>query len=164
MSKTNEFSGFEVIRTAMEIEKAGHVFYSEMSRLASQIQLRHLFNKLAEDEVQHLQTLQRLIENNFQGGAFWENEQDYLPYLNRFEEFELFPKREKLIATLKSTTADRQILELAIAAEIRFSEYFAVAALYARTEEGKEAFSWLACEERQHAELLTQRLTDIPDE
>jgi len=159
MLKIYSFSGFDVIRTAMEIEIAGHAFYSEMSKLAKLASLRHLFAQLAEDEDRHLLTLQKLTEGQFKDGGFWDDEEDYLPYFKSFKEVGLFPEKEKFVATLDETDADRQILELAIAAENRFAEYFAIAAFFAQTDEGKEAFSLLAYEERRHAELLGQRLT-----
>ena len=156
MAEITEFSGFEVIRAAMEIERAGNRFYLEMSRTFPQAQLGELFIKLAEDEVEHLRALQELIRG-YQQGAFWENEQEYLPYLKRFNEMEVFPNKDQVAAALGGPEVERKILELAIQAEKHFADFFAVAALFAKTEEGKKVFSWLANEENKHAELLEQQ-------
>ena len=40
---------------------------------------------------------------------------------------------------------------------LRFAEYFALAAGHARETDGREAFAWLAGEERRHATLLRER-------
>ena len=160
MPGTTEFNGIEVIHLAMEIEKSGHFFYSRIGQGVSPPPLRKLFARLANDEVQHLQSLQKLM-TEFQDDAFWENEQEYLPYLKRFKDMEFFPNPEAVEAALTRPDSNLEILDLAISAEKRFSEFFAVAALYARNEEGKTVFSWLTLEEKQHAELLAERKASL---
>ena len=77
MSETDYFSGFEVIRAAMEVEKNGHRFYSSMVEKAYTDLAREMFAMLAQDEVAHLQTLEKLAPK-YQDGQFWENEAEFL--------------------------------------------------------------------------------------
>jgi rubrerythrin len=160
MTGIEDYSGFEVIRAAMEVEKNGHRFYAAMVEKAKSPLAKEIFTWLAQDEVQHLKTLERLVPK-YEEGAFWANEEEFLPYLRRFSDREIFPSPERLIQVLQSENSDLQALDLAIEAEERFAEYFHTAARNARTEEGKEAFTWLAGEEDRHAAALKDRKAKI---
>lgn len=160
MTGTEDFSGFEVIRAAMEIEKKGHRFYATMSEQAQNPLAREVFSWLAQDEVQHLKTLENLVPK-FEEGAFWEDEEFFLPYLQRFSENKIFPSAERLQELLSQPEMDMTAMDLAIEAEERFSDYFAKAAEHSRNEDGREAFAWLAGEEKRHAEVLKVRKKKI---
>lgn len=160
MTGMEDYSGFEVIRAAMEVEKNGHRFYSAMVQKAKSQLAREIFAWLAQDEVQHLQTLEKLVPK-YEEGAFWEDEDQFLPYLRRFADSEIFPSPERLEAVLQKEDSDLEALDLAIEAEERFAEYFHVAAKNARTAEGKEAFTWLAGEEDRHAAVLKERRSKL---
>lgn len=156
MSGIKHFSGFEVIRAAKEVEKNGHRFYSTMSERAADAALKDLFSWLAQDEVEHLRRLNQL-ESKYQDSAFADDEEEFLPYLNRFSDDKLFPDADRLEAVLKTENADLQALDMAIEAEVKFAEYFAKASSLARSEDGREAFAWLAEEETRHAKILQKR-------
>lgn len=160
MSGTEDFSGFEVIRAAMEVEKNGHRFYSSMVPKAHSDLARELFSMLAQDEVGHLKTLEKMVPL-YEEGEFWENEEEFLPYLRRFSDKEIFPSAEQVEAALVSQEGDLKALDLAIEAEEKFAAYFHKAADHARTPEGKKAFAWLAGEEDRHAEILKDRRNKI---
>ena len=156
MSGTKYFSGLEVIMAAKEVEKNGHRFYSTMSERASDPLLKELFTWLAQDEVEHLRRLSQL-EANYQEGVFADAEEEFLPYLSQFSATKIFPDAERLEAVLKTESADIQALDMAIEAEEKFAEYFLKASSLAQSEDGKEAFSWLAGEEVRHAKILKER-------
>ena len=156
MSGIKYFSGFEVISAAKEVEKSGHRFYSTMAERASAPMLKELFTWLAQDEVEHLRRLTQL-ESKYQDGAFADYEEEFLPYLSQFSSAKIFPDAERLEAVLKTDSADIQALDMAIEAEEKFAEYFNKASLLAQTEDGKEAFGWLAGEEERHAKILKER-------
>ncbi len=160
MPGTEYFSGFEVIRAAMEVEKNGHRFYSSMAAKAFTEQAKDMFALLARDEIAHLNTLENLAQK-YQDGAFWDNEDAFLPYLQQFNDKSIFPSAEQVEAAIVSEEGDINALDLAIEAEVKFAEYFHMAASHARTKDGKEAFSWLAAEEDRHAALLKERKKQI---
>ena len=156
MAGTEDFSGFEVLRAAMEVEKNGHRFYSEMAEKARNELAREIFSLLAQDEVAHLGTLEKLIPS-YEEGAFWDDEEAFLPYLRRFSDSEIFPSSQRVAEVLGQADPDLKALDLAIEAEEKFAEYFHMAARHARTDEGKDAFAWLASEEDRHAKVLRER-------
>ena len=160
MSGIEDFSGFEVIRAAMEVEKNGHRFYSAMVEKAHTQIARELFAMLAQDEVGHLKTLEKLA-TKYEEGSFWEGEEEFLPYLRRFNDSEVFPSAAAVAAALVSEEGDLRALDLAIEAEEKFAAYFHMAATHARNDDGRKAFAWLAEEEDRHAALLKERKAKI---
>lgn len=156
MNSIKYFSGFEVIAAAKDVEKNGHRFYSTMAERASDLLLKELFTWLAQDEVEHLRRLHEL-EESYQDGAFADSEEEFLPYLSQFSDMKIFPDAERLEAVLQTDTADIQALDMAIEAEVKFSEFFLKASKLAQTEDGQKAFAWLAGEETRHAKLLQER-------
>ncbi len=110
--------------------------------------------------MQHLKTLESLVPK-YEEGAFWEDEEQFLPYLRRFADSEIFPSPERLEAVLQKEDSDLEAFDLAIEAEEKFAEYFHVAAKNARTAEGKDAFTWLAGEEDRHAAVLKERRSKL---
>ncbi len=156
MSAIESFSGYEVIRAAMEVEKNGHRFYSSMSERTRNPLIKELFTWLAQDEVEHLRRLNKL-EENFSDAHYFEDAEEFLPYLRQFKDSEIFPSEARLNAVLEQNDADRQVVDLAIEAEEKFSAYFRLAESRATSSDGKEAFAWLAAEEERHAEILRQR-------
>lgn len=156
MSGIEQFSGFEVIVAAMEVEKNGHRFYSGMAQKAVNPLARELFTWLAQDEVEHLRRL-KAIEGQFASGAGFDDVEELVPYLRRFSDQQIFPDAVRLEALLRSVDGDLPALEMAIEAEDRFAEFFATAASHAREADGRDAFHWLAGEERRHAALLRER-------
>jgi rubrerythrin len=158
MNSIKYFSGFEVISAAKEVEKNGHRFYSTMAERASDPLLKELFAWLAQDEVEHLKRLSQL-ETKYQEGAFSDSEDEFLPYLSQFSDAKIFPDAKQLEAILKTPNADIQSLDLAIEAEEKFADYFLKAGGLAQTEDGRNAFNWLAGEEARHAKILKERRT-----
>lgn len=154
------FSGFEVVRAAMEVEKHGHRFYADMAQRARNPTVRELFAMLAQDEVEHLQRLKSL-ETKYRDGAFSDYEEEFLPYLQRFRDSEIFPSEASLAGVLDSPDLDNEALDLAIAAEEKFAAFFKAAADKARDTDGKEAFNWLTGEEQRHAEILKKRKAQL---
>jgi len=157
MSGVEDFSGFEVVRAAMEVEKRGRVFYSAMAARTEDAGLQSLFLRLAQDEIEHLQRLEKLV-SHYVHGQFWEDEETALPYLQRFHDGAIFPSEAQLKAALDAPSPELAALTLAIKAEEAFAMFFQSAAERARSSEGREAFHWLAREEQSHAALLRERM------
>jgi len=160
MTGTEDFSGYEVVRAAMEVEKSGHAFYSAMAEKAVNPTARELFALLAHDEIGHLRTLEKLLPQ-YEQGSYWDNEDEFVPYLRRFSSSDIFPSAERLGAALLSEGLDLKALDLAIEAEDKFAEFFHAAARSARDAEGQQAFAWLAGEEESHSRILRERKAKI---
>lgn len=155
MSAIEYFSGHEVIRAAMQVEKNGHRFYSSMANRSGEPLVTELFGWLAQDEVEHLRRLTRLAET-FSEEESWSDE-EFAPYLNHFRDSEIFPDPDRMDQVLGANDADLRVLDLALEAEEKFAEYFRKAAELAGSADGKAAFAWLADEEERHARIIRER-------
>lgn len=156
MSGIEHFSGYEVIRAAMQVERNGHRFYSSMADKSEEPLLKELFSWLAQDEVEHLRRLNAL-EEKFEEGVFWDNADEFMPYIQQFRDKEIFPSAARLEQVMQEEGADLKVIDLAIEAEVMFAAYFRKAEEAARDADGKEAFAWLAAEEERHAKILQER-------
>jgi len=101
------------------------------------------------------------LESRYQDGAFADYEEEFLPYLSRFSDDSIFPDAERLEAVLKEEDADIKALDMAIEAEEKFSAYFQKASELAQSDDGREAFAWLAGEETRHARILKERRSQL---
>ncbi|MDF1579158.1 MAG: ferritin family protein [Desulfuromonadales bacterium] len=156
MSGIDQFSGYEVIRAAMEVEKKGRDFYRAMVQRAGDTVAKNVFIQLADDEIQHLKTLNTLLEK-YQDSSFWEQEPEFVPYLRLFNEEATFPSVDALDEALQGEHPDLAAIDLAVAAERKFANFFTRVTAIAKTAEGTKAFKWLAEEEERHAQLLLGR-------
>lgn len=156
MSGIKDFSGIEVIKAAMEVEKSGRIFYTTMAESAESEIAREIFSRLAHDEIEHLNTLKGM-EQKYSDAGYWQDEAEFLPYLQRFQAREIFPSQSRLEEVLAQENVDMKVLDLAIEAEDGFAEFFGKAAEHAADADGKEAFTWLAEEEERHAKVLRER-------
>jgi rubrerythrin len=160
MSGIAEFSGFEVIRAAMEVEKKGRDFYKAMVERATDPVAKRVFTQLAHDEIQHLRTLNNLLDK-YQDASFWEQEAEFVPYLRQFNATDTFPSVDELDVALATDNPDLAAIDLATEAEEKFAEFFGRAAKVAKTADGTKAFKWLEEEEIRHALLLKERRAAI---
>jgi len=158
MSSFEHYSGYEVIMAAMQVEKNGHLFYSTMAQRNDGV-VSELFSWLAQDEVEHLDRLKRLAET-FADDEAW-GDDEFLPYLNRFRDSEIFPSAERLELVLGGADANLKLLELALEAEEKFAAYFNKASAIATSDEGRNAFTWLAQEEERHARIISARISKL---
>jgi len=156
MSSIKYFSGYEVVRAAKQVEKDGHRFYSAMAERAVDPTLKELFTWLAQDEIEHLRRLTQ-IEEKYQDGAFSEYDEEFAPYLDQFSSESIFPDAQKLESILKMDNADLKALDLAIEAEEKFADFFQRSSEIATSDDGRDAFCWLASEETRHAKILKER-------
>jgi rubrerythrin len=154
------FSGFEVVRMAMEIEQREHRFFVALARKAHRAGLREVFSLMAQDTAALLRRLGgRLARYRVEG--FWDEEEEFLPYLRRLPDEQLFEAAQGVKRRLKELTTDQQALALAVEVEGYLANYFQEAADDSCQPEGRGALAWLAGEKRRHAQLLRERESNL---
>jgi len=93
----NRFNAVEVIEMAKDIEERGHNFYKNQAEKTQDKELKKLFSKLAEDELDHYKRFEEL-GNLLKDGSRKELEYVYDPdvsaYLEAIVEFTIFPVDE----------------------------------------------------------------------
>ncbi len=90
----NKFNVIEVIEMAKDIEKRGHDFYKNQAEKAQEQELKELFLRLAEDELDHydrFEELRKVIKEYTKKELEYVYDSEVSAYLEAIVEFTIFP-------------------------------------------------------------------------
>ncbi len=93
----DKFNVVEVIEMAKDIEKRGHDFYNNQAEIAQDRELKELFERLAEDELDHynrFEKLGKIIKENTKKELEYVYDPEVSAYLEAIVEFTIFPAEE----------------------------------------------------------------------
>lgn len=112
-----DFTGEEIIKLALEMEKTGKEFYEKAGAFAEDVQLKEILGYLAKEEEKHIRDFQKLGETLAK--EFVPNESyagEYGDYLKSIVSNHVFNvnKVEDLVKGIKT---DRDILQFALSFE-----------------------------------------------
>jgi rubrerythrin len=128
----------EEINIALQLEKNGYAFYKKASSLCKNIYGKKMFEKLAEDEIRHLEKFREIAKDIF--GDFAEKEIDIDNIFGKID--------------FSTRAGEYAALEYAIDFEKKAYDYFKRASENAKDAKLKELFKNIAKEEEMHKELL----------
>jgi len=132
----------EEVKIALQLERDGYAYYMKAAALCPNEYGKKMFEKLAKDEIEHLNTFRRLAEE-----IFGKIEEEEGKHLDIFEEIDFSTKAGEYVA-----------LHHAIKFEERAKKFFEEAARKATDRRAKELFEKIAKEEEMHKELLEAEL------
>jgi rubrerythrin len=144
----------EVLRKAYQIEVDGYVFYSMTAERANKPEVRHLFEKLAHDEIQHKAYIQNVMGSYEDKGVAAFNVHRRDPDLAAFSDT-IFSQGFK--AKAREAEFEMGVLSVGMTLETQAIQYFNGAAAHATDDEVREFYQYLADWEKGHLEAL-QRL------
>ena len=141
--KVEEEAAMPAIRIAFEIELGGMAFYSRAARQAAEPELKVLFAKFAEMEMEHMETLTRRYHARVPAPS---------------ADFQI--ARAAVYAGIPDRPEDPvNLFRIAIGFEERAVKFFTErGAACAEGSVEKELYKELAAEEREHVALLTTEL------
>jgi rubrerythrin len=145
------FSIREVVDQAVQTEKLGYQFYTEMTRrFAEDERMTKLFSTLAEKELQHEKTFRELTE--LIQGDEPENWEDVELYLRAMVESQFFLGKNKALPSLEHVRTVEDAVEFALGFEKETLLYF-----YGIRDavKEKELVEEIINEERSHIRWLT---------
>lgn len=109
------FRAADIVELALEIEKNGEAFYRAVAKKTSKSDLKALFEDLAQQEVLHFKTFQRL------GRTTWdkplmppEQWQEYLDYLQATVQSAFFQGEEQALAQADQVTNEEEAIHMAM--------------------------------------------------
>ncbi len=153
----------EAAKVAIGLEKDGIAFYTEASLLARSPKVKEVFRRLAGEEKDHLEKIRRwqaeLIESG-PGDSFWEAPEVEL-YIRSLVNSGIF--QDGVTETAASIHDDREALKLAVAAEKDSILFYQEASKRCRSPEGRNMFTRLIEEEKQHFRQLQEELEKRED-
>lgn len=93
----DKFNAVEVIEMAKDIEKRGRDFYKNQAEKAQDRELKELFERLAEDELDHYNLFEKLgkvVKKNTKKEIEYVYDPEVSAYLEAIVEFTIFPAEE----------------------------------------------------------------------
>ena len=108
----------DILDLAMQLEKNGEAFYRAVAGTARSREIRELLVDLAEQEVKHYATFQRLASSR--GEKQWMTDEewaDYLKYLRTTVQSTFFEGKDKALASAREVKDEKEALRMAIAFE-----------------------------------------------
>jgi Fur family ferric uptake transcriptional regulator len=139
----------DALRIAIATERSGLEFYSRASRITRDARGRRVFEKLAEEEKEHLGTLERRYQELLQQDPQLESRPTFLFFKGAANG--LFAAGAE---QLTKGVNDRQALMIGIRCERGSHKFFKRYGERFEDSEGKRIFLEFADEERAHLELL----------
>lgn len=153
--KKEEYSGYDALRMALEMERKGSSFYRRLSEKVSHRSLKDIFKQLGREEEEHIKTVEeKLLPICQSDGAYWADEELMVAHLKRMMAGGVFPNEERVLERLEETGSEMEALHIAIQAERESIDLYKKAGEAAANEEGKKAFTSLVEEEERHLQLL----------
>jgi rubrerythrin len=146
----------QAMKTAIEMEKSGHQFFTTASKNVRHEVGRKLFSRLAAEEIDHMRTFEKIF-NELSGGADWKDAVKSIQPGKRVPYFD--EARKELKAEDLSVELD--YLKKALDLERNAMNFFERAIAEAETEEAKEIFKRIHAEEQAHYDLIQSEIDSI---
>ncbi len=148
------------LQMAIQTEIDGHNFYQEFARRTDDPQARRMFERLAQDEIMHLELLRNTRAMLEQSGAWAEYRGVSLEPLAGAPIF----SRDRVEENIVAHTSDLSALRVAYLIERDAVDFYTRAAAQTDDRNGQRMFQDLAEMERVHLRLLEREYTFLLDQ
>ena len=155
---SSSFQCLDALEVSLSIEKQGFVFYDKASKAANDPRVRAIFSRLANEEKEHIQSLQNkarflqpaLIKKSYSQKSRAEN------FIKNELEGKVFPVfgREKKEAS--EVASDLEALDVGIEAEKRSIEVLSRLIALEKKMDVRMIFNHLLAEEKKHLAALEE--------
>ncbi len=149
------FTATEIITMAVEAEKNGLAFYQAMTSKAKDKQARNIFSFLAEEEAEHENTFQALLDDFDPIDMSHTDEAEYHNYLNAFISTRMFNSDVNIDVLVQNITSDVEAVDIAIQIE-KDSILFYYELREQVQSEGRKNINEIIKEEKTHLARLAQ--------
>jgi len=146
----------QAMRTAIEMEKSGHRFFTEASNKVKHEVGRKLFSRLAAEEIDHMRTFEKIF-NEVSGGADWKEAMKAVQPARKVPYFDEARKEFKA----EDMSVELDYLKQALDLERNAMQFFEGAIRDAESPEAKEIFKRILDEEQGHYDLIQSEIDSI---
>lgn len=146
----------QAMKTAIEMEKSGHRFFTEASNKVKHEVGRKLFSRLAAEEIEHMQTFEKIF-NEVSGGADWKEAMKAIQPAKKVPYFDEGRKEFKV----EDMSVELDYLKKALDLERNAMQFFEKAIQDAESPEAKEIFKRILDEEQGHYDLIQSEIDSI---
>ncbi len=142
------------LSTALEMEKKGKAFYDQSVEQCENAQCKHIFSMLAQDEVVHMDRIQKIYDS-LQAGEPWCEEWKDMPPVHESLTRVFRDMAEKHGKDVSAVAADVQALEVGIDFEDKSIEFYKTHLDGAEEDLEKQFLEKMVSEEKDHHLALT---------
>jgi rubrerythrin len=146
----------QAMRTAVEMEKSGHRFFTEAAGKVRNEAGRKVFSRLASEEMVHLQVFEKIFTALAQG-TDWKKAVGQAEPAKRVPYFDDARKQIKA----EDMSVELDYLRKALDLERNAMAFFEKAAREAETAEAREVFERIQAEEQGHYDLIQAEIDSI---
>ena len=146
----------QAMKTAIEMEKSGHRFFTDAANKVKHEVGRKLFNRLAAEEIDHMRTFEKIF-NEVSSGADWKEATRAVQPKERVPYFDEARKEFKA----GDLTVELDYLKKALDLERNAMQFFEKAIHDAESDEAREIFKRILEEEQAHYDLIQSEIDSI---
>jgi len=150
-----------MLSTALDMEKKGKAFYDRAARNCRSGQVKDIFRMLAEQEVVHIERINRLYESLTGGKGWCELEYKDSKHLSIGKVFSEMARKHG--ANIKTYTTDIEALDAGIDMEARSLKFYQDQLEAAGDPMEKEFLEKMAAEEKEHHATLSDMRLYLSD-
>jgi rubrerythrin len=109
------FGATDIVEMAMELEKSGEIFYSQVAKTATSLEVRTLFEDLAQQEKYHYAAFKKMSGTVWDQPSSAEEEWDqYLMYLQATIQSSFFEGSDKALSLAEQVTDEQEAVQMAL--------------------------------------------------
>ncbi|MBC7250069.1 MAG: ferritin family protein [Anaerolineae bacterium] len=146
-------TAIEALRQSLKLEQRGHKFYLDAAARTTDQRGQEMFRSLADDELKHLQAVQRQLEA-LTAGKTWVTIGTTPTKPLDLDQALLPPDKETLEKTISANASDIEALHFALEFENDAYNLYRKAAQETTDPAGKAMYEWLTQQELDHFNLL----------
>jgi rubrerythrin len=146
----------QAMKTAIEMEKSGHRFFTEASNNVRHEVGRKLFSRLAAEEIDHMRTFEKIF-NEVTGGSDWKEAIRAIQPSKRVPYFDEARKQLKA----EDLSVELDYLKKALDLERDAMKFFERAIAEAENEDARQIFQRILDEEKGHYDLIQAEMDSI---
>lgn len=158
----DSFSGYEIIKIAMEEEKDGIEFYKTLLEKNFSPEVKEIFSRLLNEEEKHWVAFENNLLPAFKNGKVdLEDEDMVVTYLKRLKRSGIFQAGEEIENLKEDLTTEVEAILVGLDIEKKSIAFYNKIIEVMPESEGKEAIKKLIAEEEEHVKILRKLQADI---
>jgi rubrerythrin len=146
----------QAMKTAIDMEKSGHKFFTEAAEKVRHEVGRKLFTRLAAEEIGHMRTFEKIF-TEVSGGTDWKDAIGSVEASKRVPYFDEARKEFKA----EDLSVELSYLKKALDLERNAMQFFEKAVTEAESPEAQEVFRRILEEEQGHYDLIQAEIDSI---
>jgi rubrerythrin len=146
----------QAMRTAIEMEKSGHRFFTEASNKVKHEVGRKLFSRLAAEEIEHMRTFEKIFDEISNSGD-WKEAVAAIKPARRVPYFDEARKEFKA----GDMSVELDYLKRALDLERNAMQFFERAIQETESPEARDVFKRILGEEQGHYDLIQSEIDSI---